>query len=230
MAELLVPVLALSPAGPLPCLGLLLGLTHLSVTASNHRSMINHHQWVLLYSGQISSIISERSYVPIKQQSAWFLFLTPPCSIVPNKSWDLRKADYVKCWSAQSCPTLCDPTDCSQPGSFVHGVFQCWNGLPFPSPGNLPEPGIEPQSLALQADLYHLSHQLYRWIYNELSSIHGKMFVMRIFLIFQFSLLVISSQLYSKECHSWTKPYGCWHTCMLAWPTPHPTHSFYAPL
>ena len=27
-----------------------------------------------------------------------------------------------------------------------------WNGLPFPSPGDLPNPGIEPGSLALQAD------------------------------------------------------------------------------
>ena len=25
---------------------------------------------------------------------------------------------------AQSCPTLCDPMDCSQPGSFVHGIPQ----------------------------------------------------------------------------------------------------------
>ena len=27
-----------------------------------------------------------------------------------------------------------------------------WSGLPFPSPGDLPDPGIEPGSLALQAD------------------------------------------------------------------------------
>ena len=27
-----------------------------------------------------------------------------------------------------------------------------WNGLPFPSPGDLPDPGIKPQSPALQAD------------------------------------------------------------------------------
>jgi hypothetical protein len=27
-----------------------------------------------------------------------------------------------------------------------------WSGLPFPSPGDLPEPGIEPGSSALQAD------------------------------------------------------------------------------
>ena len=24
----------------------------------------------------------------------------------------------------QSCPTLCDPVDCSPPGSSVHGIFQ----------------------------------------------------------------------------------------------------------
>ena len=32
------------------------------------------------------------------------------------------------------------------------------SGLPFPSPGDLPDPGIEPRSSALQAR-YHLSHQ-----------------------------------------------------------------------
>uniref|UniRef100_A0AAA9SXK2 Microsomal glutathione S-transferase 2 n=1 Tax=Bos taurus TaxID=9913 RepID=A0AAA9SXK2_BOVIN len=28
-----------------------------------------------------------------------------------------------------------------------------WNGLPFPSPGDLPDPGIKPRSPALQADI-----------------------------------------------------------------------------
>ena len=40
---------------------------------------------------------------------------------------------------AQSCPTLCDPMDCSPPGSSVHGIFEArvleyWSGVPFPSP------------------------------------------------------------------------------------------------
>ena len=50
---------------------------------------------------------------------------------------------------AQSCPTLCDPMDCSLPGSYVHGIFQAiyWSGLPFPSAGDLPNPGTEPGSL-----------------------------------------------------------------------------------
>ena len=34
-----------------------------------------------------------------------------------------------------------------------------WDGLPFPSPGNLPDPGIEPVSLTLEADSLPLSHQ-----------------------------------------------------------------------
>ena len=36
---------------------------------------------------------------------------------------------------AQSCLTLCDPMDCSSPGSSVHGILQAkyWSGLPFPS-------------------------------------------------------------------------------------------------
>ena len=43
--------------------------------------------------------------------------------------------------------------DCSLPGSSVHGLLQeYWSGLPFPSLGDLPDPGIEPGSPALQAD------------------------------------------------------------------------------
>ena len=55
---------------------------------------------------------------------------------------------------AQSWLTLCDPMDCSLPGSSVHGIFQqeYWSGLPFPSPGDLPDPGIKPWSPSLHAD------------------------------------------------------------------------------
>ena len=34
-----------------------------------------------------------------------------------------------------------------------------WSGLPFSSPGDLPDPGIEPASPAWQADSLPLSHQ-----------------------------------------------------------------------
>ena len=54
------------------------------------------------------------------------------------------------CLVAKSGPTLCDPMDCSLPDSSVRGIFQArileW--LPFPSPGVLPDPAIEPTSPA----------------------------------------------------------------------------------
>ena len=55
---------------------------------------------------------------------------------------------------AQSCPTLCDPMECRPPGPSIHGIFQqeYWGGLPCPAPGDLPNPGIESMSPALQVD------------------------------------------------------------------------------
>jgi len=40
--------------------------------------------------------------------------------------------------------------ECSLPGSFICGISQqaYWSGLPFPSPGDLPDQGIEPMSPA----------------------------------------------------------------------------------
>ena len=52
----------------------------------------------------------------------------------------------------QSSLTLCDPMNCSPPGSSsVHGISQqeYWSGLPFPSPGNLPDSGNETVSSAM---------------------------------------------------------------------------------
>ena len=59
------------------------------------------------------------------------------------------------CLVAQSCLTLCDPMDCSPPGSSVLGDSPGKNiGVGFHAllQGNLPSPGIEPGSPALQAD------------------------------------------------------------------------------
>ena len=38
------------------------------------------------------------------------------------------------------------------PPSMGFSRQECWSGLPFPSPRDLPNPGIEPESTALQAD------------------------------------------------------------------------------
>ena len=56
---------------------------------------------------------------------------------------------------AQLCPTICDPMDCSPPGSFCPQGFsrqEYWSGFPSPPPGNLPNPGTQPRSPSLQSD------------------------------------------------------------------------------
>ena len=60
---------------------------------------------------------------------------------------------YESVLVTQSYPSLCDPMDYSLPGSSVHVIFQAriLSGLLFPTPGDLPDPGIEPVSLASPA-------------------------------------------------------------------------------
>ena len=54
----------------------------------------------------------------------------------------------------QSCPTLVTPwtVACQAPLSMGFSKQEYWSGLPFPSPGDLPNPGTEPRSPALQVD------------------------------------------------------------------------------
>ena len=61
---------------------------------------------------------------------------------------------YVLVLVPQSCPTICNPLDCSPPAllSMKFSRQEHWSGLPFPSPGDLPNSGIEPRSLVLQAE------------------------------------------------------------------------------
>ena len=97
-------------------------------------------------------------------------------NILTVKSHNPLYSDW-DCVCAKACPTLCDPMDCrwgnwgpeqqykclcsvasivsdsaivAGPGSSVHGILQArileW--LLCPPPGDLPDPGIEPKSLA----------------------------------------------------------------------------------
>ena len=60
----------------------------------------------------------------------------------------------------QSCPALCDPMDCSLPGSSVHGILQArileWVAIPQ---GIFPTQGSNPSFLHCRQILYSLSHQ-----------------------------------------------------------------------
>ena len=61
----------------------------------------------------------------------------------------------MKVLVTQLCLTLCDSIDCSPYQALLFMEFsrqEYWSGLPFPSSGDLLNPGIKPGSLTLQAD------------------------------------------------------------------------------
>ena len=62
----------------------------------------------------------------------------------------------VKVLVTQLFLTLWDPMDFIPPVSFFHGIMQAriLGVLPFPSPGDLPNPGIEPTSPALAGKFF----------------------------------------------------------------------------
>ena len=75
------------------------------------------------------------------------------------------------CLVAQSCLTLCNPTDCRLPGSSVHGILQArtleWVAMPS-SRGSSQPRDQNPDLLHCRWLLYHLSHQgsprILKWV------------------------------------------------------------------
>ena len=57
-------------------------------------------------------------------------------------------------WVTKLCLTLVTPWTVAHQASLSMGFSRqgYWRGFPFPSPGDLPDPGIEPGSPALQAN------------------------------------------------------------------------------
>ena len=89
-----------------------------------------------------------------KSLSCVCLFVTPwTTACQAPLSMEFSRQKFRSGWSevkvAQSCPTLCNPMDYT-----VHRILQVrileW--VAIPSPGDLPNPGIEPRSPALQVD------------------------------------------------------------------------------
>ena len=91
-------------------------------------------------------------YIHVSISSLWigssvpFFWIPYICIIV----WCLFFFFLLHAKSLQSCPTLCNPMDCSPcqaPLSMGFSRQEYWSRLPCPPPGDLPNPGIEPTSL-----------------------------------------------------------------------------------
>ena len=98
-----------------------------------------------------------------------FYFWEYGVNVLFSRVYMYNKHCWWCCLVAKSCPTLCDPMDYSPPAplSVEFSRQDYWSGLPFPSPGDLPDPGIKPMSTALAG------HILYHWAAREALE-HGK--------------------------------------------------------
>ena len=69
---------------------------------------------------------------------------------VLEETVSLTKNYIILILVTKSCPTLCDPMDCTiayqAPPPMGFSRQEHWSGLPFPFPGDLLNPGIEPES------------------------------------------------------------------------------------
>ena len=124
-----------------------------------------HKFYIFLYCSYL--ILESRSYW--SHQMSFFLFWGNNLSHIGiNRFWifikipitlprprlsprGIFKLSYPFLWEesesevTQSCPTLCSPLyQASPPMGFSRQEY--WSGVPFPSPGDLPNPGIEPRS------------------------------------------------------------------------------------
>ena len=113
---------------------------------------------------------------------------------------------YLSSVSAQSCPTLfATPwtVACQAPLSTGSTSQEYWSGMPFPSPGDLPNPMIQPGSPALWADFLpseptgsiyvnqvtiYVTYTIYVSDYNICKSGHYNVY----FKLIEYCMLIIS--------------------------------------
>ena len=118
-------------------------------------------------------------------------FISLPASLEAVTGINLTRPLYVRCLVAQSCPALCDPVDCSPPGSSVHGILQArtleWGSLSLLQ-RIFPTQGLNPGLPHCRWILYHLSHlgltsvwRVALLTYNYSCIIHGIIMCVRIF-------------------------------------------------
>ena len=74
----------------------------------------------------------------------------------PIKKWEKAKVMLFSCVQLFATPWIIAYQDPPSMGFSRQGY---WSGLPFPSPGDLPNPGIQPGLLHCRQTLYHLCHQ-----------------------------------------------------------------------
>ena len=110
---------------------------------SSHPGDRTHIPWMdrqIIYHGGTREALTVHYILVIWVSSDTIVKGCAVCAVSEGSSWSNREMtpwSEVK-WSgvAQSCPTLCNPMDCSPAGSSIHGIFQArvldWVAISFP--------------------------------------------------------------------------------------------------
>ena len=105
------------------------------------------HNPPTLFIRWIQGVLNTKKQSTLKYISKNIFFICIPYSV----------SSLCVCSVAQSCPTLCYPMDCSLTGSLSMEFSrqEHWSRLPFPLPGDLLDPGIQPTSPALASGFFY---------------------------------------------------------------------------
>ena len=120
-----------------------------------HNSEFPQHSTLCKYTFYYSSPIPGEHNFDSKSQAFTWQAATSTADKMRFKVYHTSLVSTPLCvLVTQSCPTLCNPWTiaCQIPLSMKFSRQEYWNVLPFPSLGNLPNPGIGPGSPELQAD------------------------------------------------------------------------------
>ena len=119
-------------------------------------SFLNHSFPAQGPSTSCSSKIKKRRTCLFRLEVSRTCHLTAQCGL-----FEQPRLKKLMCLVVQSCPTLCDPMNCSLPGPSVHRDSpgkKSRVGCHALLQGNFSNTGIEPRSPALQTET-HISHQ-----------------------------------------------------------------------
>ena len=113
----------------------------LLVVQGTLKSLLQHHSSKIINSSALSFLYSIEKCYSFFQFD--FLFGRSADFLIVLMVWSFCVC--MRAQSFQSRQTLCNLMDCSLPGSSVHGFArqEYWSRLPYPPPGDLPNPGID---------------------------------------------------------------------------------------
>ena len=149
---------------------------HVWIVSKDRRDLM------LLLKTQTFSLLPPIRMLHTDQDSELWLVQRPTdfsSSLVLEYILVLSFSSYFKVLVAQSCPTLCDPKDCSLPGPSVHGIPQAgilaWVAMPFSRASSWPRDQTRISCTAGRF-FYHLSHQGI-WLLTEKEGSPLKLFL-----------------------------------------------------